>query len=113
MVRYTDEEKAARKNTIKAWNYMKTRDQVLGIRPTAPPLVIHHPRHFDPPPSCRSGLHHWETTVLMNIPILKCKKCGRIVMRGSYEGTETKREIRTKHMPKPRPFDEPFTEVEW
>lgn len=49
----------------------------------------------------------------MGIPILKCKKCGRIVMKGSFEGTETKREIRTRHVPKSKPFSaREFTEVE-
>jgi len=108
------EEKDQRKGTIRAWNRLQTRDQVLGIRPTSPPKIIYHPRYFNAPLSCQSGLHQWFTKTLMNIPILKCKKCGRIVMKGSYEGTETKREIRTRHVPKTvQPKARDFTEVEW
>lgn len=48
----------------------------------------------------------------MGIPRLKCKKCGKIVMKGSYEGTETKREIRERHISKPTPLEPNFTEIE-
>jgi len=37
------------------------------------------------------------------MPVLKCKKCGSLVMKGSFEGTETKREIRERNVPKPMP----------
>lgn len=100
MVRFTETEKLQRKETIKSWNFMRTREQVLGIRPTLPPKLVFHPRHFDPPLSCRSGRHQWDTTVLMGIPILKCKKCGHIAVKGSWEGTDTKRELRTRYVPK-------------
>jgi len=105
MPTYTEAEKLARKGTIKSYNYMQTRDRVLGIQPTPPGRVIHHPRAFNPSPWCRAGMHrNWETTTLMGIPILKCKNCGKFVMKGSYEGTETKREIKTRHVPKPQPL---------
>ena len=97
---FTELQKLQRKHTIKSWNFMRQRERVLGIQPTAPAKLIYHPRHFDPPLSCRSGQHQWYNDVLMGIPILKCKKCGHIAMKGSFEGTETKREIRTRHVPK-------------
>lgn len=109
---FTKEEKAQRKNTIKSYNYMQTRDRVLGIKPTPPPLIVHHPRFFNPPVACKMGLHKWEVGVIMGIPRLKCKKCGRIVMKGSFEGTETKREMRERHIQKPEPLEENFTWVE-
>jgi len=99
---YSELEKLQRKHTIKSYNHMRQREKVLGIQPTPPAKLIFHPRHFDPSPNCRSGKHTWGTTVLMGIPILKCKKCGRIVMKGSFEGTETKREIRTRNVPQGR-----------
>ena len=68
---FSKEEKAKRKHTIKVQEWMRTRDNVLGIRPTPPPQVIHHPRFFDPPLSCRDGHHKWYTKMLMGIPILK------------------------------------------
>jgi len=112
MVLFSKEVKAQRKHTIDRYWWMKTRDEVLGIQPTPPPLVIHHPRAFSPPLSCLAGQHKWETGSLMGIPRLKCKKCGKIAMKGSYEGTETKREIRERHVPKPGPLEPNFTEVE-
>jgi len=108
MVLYSPEVKAQRKSVIKSWNYLKTRDKVLGIQPTPPAKVVHHPRYFDAPLSCRSGRHQWFTKALMGVPILKCKKCGRIVMKGSFEGTETKRELRTRHIPDPGPLEPNF-----
>jgi len=112
MPTYTPEQKQQRKNTIRAWNFMQMRDRVLGIRPTPPPQVIHHPRFSDPSPWCRAGVHKWFTKTLMGIPILKCRKCGRIVMKGSFEGTETKREIRTRHVSEPEPLPPRFEVVE-
>ena len=112
MVLFSKEVKAQRKHTIDRYWWMKTRDEVLGIQPTPPPLVIHHPRAFSPPLSCLAGQHKWETGSLMGIPRLKCKKCGKIAMKGSYEGTETKQEIRERHVPKPGPLEPNFTEVE-
>ena len=104
---FSKEEKAKRKHTIKVQEWMRTRDNVLGIRPTPPPQVIHHPRFFNPPLSCRDGHHKWYTKMLMGIPILKCRKCGRIVMKGSFEGTETKEEIRTRYIPDTMPIEKP------
>lgn len=100
--RFTDRQKAERKATIKIRKRLDMLDAYAP--PSPPPLIIHHPRAFNPPLSCLSGKHGpWETGVIMGIPRLKCKKCGRIVMKGSYEGTETQREIRTRNVPKPEP----------
>jgi len=105
---FTREEKAYRKFAANQLNMLQVRDNVLGVRPTPPGMVIHHPRFFDPPMSCRDGRHQYVTDMLMSIPILKCKKCGRIVMKGSYEGTETRREIRERHVPRSTPLDPGF-----
>jgi len=109
---FTREEKAQRRHTRRVIDLMQIRDNLFGIRPTPPAMVTHHPRFFDPPPSCRDGLHKWETGFIMGIPRLKCKKCGRIVMKGSFEGTETKEEIKTRFVPKPTPLEPNFTEHE-
>jgi len=98
-VRYTPEQKAQRKHTIAVRNKLDILDAYAP--PTSPPKIIHHPRFFDAPLSCQSGKHQWFNKTLMGIPIMKCRKCGRIVMKGSYEGTETKHEIRTRNIPKP------------
>jgi len=90
-----------RKHTIRAWNRLQTRDRVLGIRPTSPPKVIHHPRWFNKPLACQVGKHKWFNEVLMGIPILKCRKCGTIAVKGAYEHTETDYELRHRHVPKP------------
>lgn len=108
MPTYTKEQKAARKYTIRAHNRLKILDAYAP--PTPPHKVINHPRYFNAPLSCQSGKHQWETGVLMGIPRLKCRKCGRIVMKGSYEGTETKREIKTRNVPKPEPW---LTNDDW
>lgn len=106
---YSKEVKRQRKHTAHVLDMMKVREQVFGVQPTPPATVIHHPRFFNPPLSCRDGRHQWETGFIMGIPRLKCKKCGRIVMKGSFEGTETKREIRERHVPKPTPLEPNFT----
>lgn len=104
---FSEAEKLGRKQTIRSYNYMRLRERVLGIQATPPPYLLYqHPRRYNPPASCRSGKHNWTTTVLMGIPTLKCKKCGHIAMKGGFEGTETKRELRTRHVPKP-------SKVEW
>jgi len=109
---FTREEKAVRKYVIGRGEYMNIRDNVLGIRPTPPATIVHHPRFFDPPLSCRDGKHQWETGSIMGIPRLKCKKCGRIAFEGSFNGTETKREIRERHIPKPTPLEPNFEVIE-
>jgi len=96
-MRFTDEQKAQRKQTIRARKRLDILDAYAP--PTGPPAVIHHPRFFNAPLSCQSGKHQWENGVIMGIPRMKCKKCGRIVMTGSFNGTETKREIRTRNVP--------------
>lgn len=106
---YSKEVKAQRKHTAHVIDMMAIRDRVFGTRPTPPPLVEHHPRAFDPPLSCRDGRHQWVTGMLMGIPRLKCKKCGHIAFKGSFEGTETKREIRERFVPKPTPLEPNFT----
>ena len=75
--------------------------------------IIRHPRYFNKPLRCRSGFHQWETKVLMNIPILYCKKCGAFAIKGSYEGTYTKRELRQSVLPpfKPRSLEEIIEDV--
>jgi len=109
---FSREEKVYRRFATKRLEQLQVRDNILGIRPTPPGTVIHHPRFFDPPLSCRDGRHQFITDMLMSIPILKCKKCGRIVMKGSYEGTETRREIRERHVPAPGRMSENFTRYE-
>jgi hypothetical protein len=108
MPTYTKEQKAARKYTIRQHNLLKKLDAYAP--PTAPARVIHHPRFFNAPLACRSGKHQWINGYIMGIPRMKCKKCGRIVMTGSFNGTETKREIRTRNIPKPEPWT---TEKDW
>jgi len=112
MTIYSDEIKALRKHTIDQYWWLKTRDEVLGIQSTPPPKIIHHPRFFNPSIACQMGQHQWETGSLMGIPRLKCKKCGRIAMKGSYEGTETRREIRERHVPEPGAMEPNFTRYE-
>jgi len=57
--------------------------------------IIRHPRRFDKPLSCRSGLHgNGLVTKFMNgVPILWCKKCGEHIGKAIYERTATKREL--------------------
>jgi hypothetical protein len=111
MVLYTKEEKLQRKNTIHQWNALQLRDRILGITPTPSGTVEHHPRKYSKSPWCAVGSHrNLVTSELMGIPILECKNCGKIFMKGSYEGTETKREIRERHVPK---SDIPATQKEF
>lgn len=94
---YTRKQKAQRKHTIKVRNRLDILDAYAP--PTKQHGVIHHPRFFNAPLSCQAGKHQWVTGAIMGIPRMKCKKCGRIVMTGSFNGTETKREIRTRNVP--------------
>lgn len=96
-MRFTDKQKLQRKQTIRVRRRLDILD--AWAPPTGPPAIIHHPRFFNPPISCRSGRHQWETGAIMGIPRMKCKKCGRIVMTGSFNGTETEKEIRTRNVP--------------
>lgn len=96
-MRFTDKQKADRKHTIATRRRLDILDAYAP--PTGPPLIIHHPRAFNPSLSCQAGKHQWETGAIMGIPRMKCKKCGHIVMTGSFNGTETKREIRTRNVP--------------
>jgi len=98
---YTDREKILRKNTIKMWNDLQLRDRIEGIRPTPPGRVIHHPRAFNKPLSCRSGRHQWTVIKVMGVPYMYCKKCGAGLVKDVHEGTLTKREMRS---PDPDPI---------
>lgn len=92
MPTYTKEQKANRKNTIKARNILEILDS--GSHPTPQGTIIHHPRAFNKPFSCELGRHQWETKAVMGIPMLVCKKCGGGVPRDVFNGVLTNREMR-------------------
>jgi len=109
-----NEVRAKRKYTIKAWNLLKMLD--AEAPPTPPPKVIHHPRAFDKPLSCLAGKHRWVVKqwrwspwYYATVPILYCPRCGAFVFKDSYEGTETKRELRERFVP---PREKPKTDKE-
>lgn len=83
--------------------------------PSQPYNIVYHPRAFSKSPWCQAGMHDWVTDTLMNIPILKCRKCGEFRFKGVYEGTETKREIRTRGIPEPykEPTEKELIEKIW
>lgn len=70
-------------------------------RAEQPFRVIHHPRAFNKPLSCQLGKHDLVVKSVMGIPFYYCKKCGWGLPKGIVDGVETKREIRTRHVPKP------------
>jgi len=92
MPRYTDEQKAQRKQTIKAWEHMKLVDG--GFTPKPAFDIIHHPRAHNKPFSCQSGKHHWINKVVMGVPFLYCSKCGAGTPRDTYYDVVTEREKR-------------------
>jgi len=81
--------------------YVRQRTFVELYHPAPQPFrVIKHPRFYNTPWSCEAGRHKWETKVLMGIPILYCRKCGKMAIEGSLWGTYTKREM-LERVPKP------------
>jgi hypothetical protein len=97
MPKYTDEQKRKRKHTINVRKRLNILDSYAP--PTPQGITRHHPRAFmNKPLKCQSGLHQWGNGILMGIPHLICKKCGDMVATGIYNHTETKREIRTRHI---------------
>ena len=58
------------------------------------------------PYACTLGMHKWTTDVHMNIPILKCSRCGAFRFKDIAEGTATKAEIKgVVKAPPPMPKD--------
>jgi len=96
-----DDTKARRKHTDRVNRKLRIIDG--GAPPPSPGYVIHHPRAFNPSPWCQSGMHDYIVDMYMNIPILKCRKCGVFVFKGPHEGTETFDELRNRHIPTPEP----------
>jgi len=53
-----------------------------------------HPRRFNKPLTCRSGLHKGLITKVINgIPSLYCTKCGEYIGQGIHDKTWSKQEI--------------------
>lgn len=113
MPTYTKEEKKRRKHTIDVNNRLEILDRFAP--PTPKGRVIHHPRAFNKPLSCQSGKHTWSYVILMGMPYMYCTKCGAGVPEGVYHGTETKREVRTRHVAKPwrEPTDKELVDKYW
>lgn len=94
-----DAVKAQRKQTIRANRMLQILDSGAPPTPAGTVIPAPHPNIW-----CQSGVHDYEVTVLMNIPVLRCRKCWAFVFKGPHEGTETKREIRERHIPKLEPI---------
>lgn len=42
---------------------------------------------------CQSGLHKWETKVVLNMPYMKCRRCGYYMPKPILEKTETRKKL--------------------
>jgi hypothetical protein len=56
--------------------------------------VIRHPRYFNKPLSCQSGIHKGLTTrIIGGVVSLYCTKCGATIGQGIHDKTWSKRDI--------------------
>ena len=56
--------------------------------------IVHHPRAFNPPIYCKSGIHKGLTTAIMDgIPSLYCTKCGQFLYKHIIEKTYSRRDF--------------------
>lgn len=82
--------------------------------------MVHHPRHFNKPGSCRSGLHgagNLATVLMHGVPALMCKKCGEYIFQGLYGNTWSKKDmakaaaLSEKDQKKPRTKEEIMKQI--
>jgi hypothetical protein len=95
--------------TVRSFNARQSaalaeRDRIQGTRPTRPTAIPRWGLRYTEPYACKLGMHRWVTDVHMNIPILKCARCGAFRFKDIAEGTATKREIREVGVPKVEPI---------
>ena len=75
---------------------MKRRVKIKPLRTTRRPgyRIQFHPRAFNPPLSCKMGLHKGLTTKIMDgIPSLYCSKCGQYLYKHIVEKTYSRRDL--------------------
>lgn len=72
----------------------KYKDKILRTGNYPGFTLINHPRRFNKPLSCQSGLHRGLVTrMISGVPSLYCTKCGGHIGQGIHDKTWSKQEI--------------------